>query len=105
MGFDIDIGFATGACRQEVSEDSCANAARARTRSPRLAWWAPPRLPLPVPLGTAGQLHAVQILHRACAHGPQQHATLTHEALLARRMRSSPVADHLVQIHGRLPGG
>ena len=63
------------------------------------------RATLPAPPGTAGQLHAVQILHRARAHGPQEHATLTHEALLARRMRSSPVADHLVQIHGRLPGG
>ncbi|MDP2817864.1 MAG: bifunctional protein-serine/threonine kinase/phosphatase [Polaromonas sp.] len=52
-----------------------------------------------------GKLYAIKTLHPARAHDPQERAMLAHEAWLARRMRSSRVAGHLVQIHDRLPGG
>lgn len=53
----------------------------------------------------SGKLFALKTLHPARAHDPQERAMLAHEAWLARRMRSSRVAGHLVQIHDRLPGG
>jgi len=46
------------------------------------------RAALPAPPGTTGQLHAVQILHPARAHGLQERAMLAHEAWLAKCMRS-----------------
>ena len=55
--------------------------------------------------GNTGKLYAIKTLHPARAHDPQERAMLAHEAWLARRMRSSRVAGHLVHIHDRLPGG
>jgi len=52
-----------------------------------------------------GKLYALKTLHPARAHDPQERAMLAHEAWLAKRMRSSRVAGHLVNIHDRLPGG
>lgn len=54
---------------------------------------------------SGGKLYALKTLHPARAHDPQERAILAHEAWLARRMRSSRVAGHLVNIHDRLPGG
>jgi serine/threonine protein kinase len=53
----------------------------------------------------SGKLYALKTLHPARAHDPQERAMLAHEAWLAKRMRSSRVAGHLVHIHDRLPGG
>ena len=53
----------------------------------------------------SGKLYALKTLHPARAHDPQERAMLAHEAWLARRMGSSRVADHLVHLHERLPGG
>ncbi len=53
----------------------------------------------------SGKLYALKTLHPARAHDPQERAMLAHEAWLAKRMRSSRVAGHLVNIHDRLPGG
>lgn len=53
----------------------------------------------------SGKLYALKTLHPARAHDPQERAMLAHEAWLARRMGSSRVADHLVHLHDRLPGG
>ncbi len=53
----------------------------------------------------SGKLYALKALHPARAHDPQERAMLAHEAWLARRMGSSRVADHLVHLHDRLPGG
>jgi serine/threonine protein phosphatase PrpC len=53
----------------------------------------------------SGRLYALKTLHPARAHDPQERAMLAHEAWLARRMRSSRVASHLVHIHDRLPSG
>jgi serine/threonine protein phosphatase PrpC len=50
-------------------------------------------------------LFALKTLNPARAHDPQELAMLAHEAWLARRMRSSRVADNLVRIHDDLPGG
>jgi serine/threonine protein phosphatase PrpC len=68
--------------------------------------WNPPATdadPQKRPAG--GRLYALKTLHPARAHDPQERAMLAHEAWLARRMRSSRVAGHLVHIHDRLPGG
>ncbi|MDP1739859.1 bifunctional protein-serine/threonine kinase/phosphatase [Polaromonas sp.] len=68
--------------------------------------WNPPSAgsdPQARPAG--GKLYALKTLHPARAHDPQERAMLAHEAWLGRRMRSSRVAGHLVQIHDRLPGG
>lgn len=68
--------------------------------------WNPPAAdadPQKRPAG--GRLYALKTLHPARAHDPQERAMLAHEAWLARRMRSSRVAGHLVHIHDRLPGG
>jgi len=54
---------------------------------------------------SSGKLYALKTLHPARAHDPQERAMLAHEAWLARRMGSSRVADHLVHLHDRLPGG
>lgn len=59
----------------------------------------------PVAQAPSGRLYALKTLHPARAHDPQERAMLAHEAWLARRMRSSSVAGHLVHIHDRLPGG
>ncbi len=49
------------------------------------------------------RLYALKTLHPARAHDPQERAMLAHEAWLAKRMQSSRAADHLVNIHDRLP--
>lgn len=68
--------------------------------------WNPPAAGAdPETRPTAGKLYALKTLHPARAHDPQERAMLAHEAWLARRMRSSRVAGHLVHIHDRLPGG
>ncbi|MGH8832289.1 MAG: protein kinase domain-containing protein, partial [Polaromonas sp.] len=50
------------------------------------------------------RLYALKTLHPARAHDPQERAMLAHEVWLAKRMQSSRAADHLVNIHDRLPG-
>jgi len=68
--------------------------------------WNPPAADVdPEPRTASGRLYALKTLHPARAHDPQERAMLAHEAWLARRMRSSRVAGHLVHIHDRLPGG
>lgn len=68
--------------------------------------WHPPAADAdPQKRPASGRLYALKTLHPARAHDPQERAMLAHEAWLARRMRSSRVAGHLVHIHDRLPGG
>jgi len=49
------------------------------------------------------QLYALKTLHPGRAHDQDERAMLAHEAWLAKRMRSSQVAEHLVHIHDSLP--
>jgi serine/threonine protein phosphatase PrpC len=51
------------------------------------------------------RLYALKTLHPSRAHDPDERATLAHEGWLAARMASSRVAEHLVALHPRPPGG
>lgn len=53
----------------------------------------------------SGKLYALKTLHPARANDPQERDMLAHEAWLARRMRHSGAADHLVHLHDRAPNG
>jgi serine/threonine protein phosphatase PrpC len=46
-----------------------------------------------------GRLFALKTLHPQRAHDAQERAMLAHEAWLAKRMRTSRAADHLVAVH------
>ncbi|WP_394788501.1 protein kinase [Rhodoferax sp.] len=48
-------------------------------------------------------LYALKTLHPSRAHDPQERAMLAHEAWLAKRMRSSRAAEHLVTLHDTFP--
>ncbi|MES2511879.1 MAG: bifunctional protein-serine/threonine kinase/phosphatase [Pseudomonadota bacterium] len=54
---------------------------------------------------TQGKLYALKTLHPARAHDDQERAMLAHEGWLAARMQSGRAADHLVNLHEKLPGG
>ncbi len=53
----------------------------------------------------SNRLYALKTLHPARAGDPEERDMLAHEAWLARRLRHSGAADHLVLLHDRLPGG
>ena len=50
------------------------------------------------------KLYALNALHPARAHDPEERAMLAHEAWLAKRMQSSRAATCLVNVHDHLPG-
>ncbi len=56
-------------------------------------------------VATSGKLYALKTLHPARAHDQEERAMLAHEGWLAARMQSGRAADHLVNLHDKLPGG
>ncbi len=54
---------------------------------------------------TTDKLYALKTLHPARQHDAQERAMLAHEAWLAKRMHTSRVAEHLVQLHDGPPAG